>query len=990
MKKVKLFIFLVLSFCFSVLIATGEEAHAADMHRLYNPNSGEHFYTATTGEKNHLVKVGWRYEGIGWIAPSSGHAVYRLYNPNAGDHHYTMNANEKNHLVKVGWRYEGIGWYSDTKMTVPLYRAYNPNAKAGSHNYTVNYAEQKNLLRVGWRDEGIAWYGIKKTTPVTKYTVTVRHIGSDGKTLKSATTQVEKGKSYTAKAASFSGYTLKGSSSQTVTVNGNKTITFNYTKNTVAPTKYTVTVKYVDIAGKEIEKATTASVEKGKSYTATAKSIAGYTAKTPTSQKITVNGNQTVTFKYTKNATPGTKYIVTVKYVDKNGKNIRPASRQTVEEGKTFTAEAQEIPDYTVQGNGSQVIKSVNKDETIIFVYTSNSIVEYKITVKYVDEGGNSIKTATTHTIGYGEQFSMTAPTITGYTVKAADKTKDIASVSKNETVTFTYTKNKYTITAKYVDEGGNSIKSTTTHPIEYGKPFSMTAPAITGYTVKAADKTKNIASVSKNETVTFTYTKNKYTITAKYVDESGNSIKSTTTHPIEYGKPFSMTAPAITGYTVKTADKTKNIASVSKNETVTFTYTKNKYVITAKYVDESGNSIKSTTTHPIEYGKPFSMTAPAITGYTVKTADKTKNIASVSKNETVTFTYTKNAPEKYTITVKYVDESGKEIKTATTANVEKGQPYSITAPAITGYTVVTADKIKNIAAVSKNETLTIKYTKNTVKYNVKVIHKGNDGESLGIENFSVEAGTKYIANSKTFNGYKLSGNLTQNVVVTKDTEITFIYNNLAFDVILIDVIADGTFLKTVTKTVQPNEAFKVSNQILGLDPKEFDLALTFYYNYTGVGGVTRKYTINVSRFLVRYVPDSELPIMQKTIFNKVNELRASLGVAPLKEDTQLNAIAAMRSDETKSLFSHTRPNGTSFSTAIDEKGITYSHVGENLARTPSQESSGQKVGEAMFNQWKASKGHYDNMVNPSYQYLGIGLHVHGVTVYGTQLFIRK
>ena len=856
MKKVNLFIFLVLSLCFSVLIATGEEAHAADMYRLYNPNSGEHFYTATTGEKNHLVKVGWRYEGIGWIAPSSGHAVYRLYNPNAGDHHYTMNANEKNHLVKVGWRYEGIGWYSDTKMTVPLYRAYNPNAKAGSHNYTVNYAEQKNLLRVGWRDEGIAWYGIKKTTPVTKYTVTVRHIGSDGKTLKSATTQVEKGKSYTAKAASFSGYTLKGSSSQTVTVNGNKTITFNYTKNTVAPTKYTVTVKYVDIAGKEIEKATTTSVEKGKSYTATAKSIAGYTAKTPTSQKITVNGNQTVTFKYTKNATPGTKYIVTVKYVDKDGKNIRPASRQTVEEGKTFTAEAQEIPDYTVQGNGSQVIKSVNKDETIIFVYTSNSIVEYKITVKYVDEGGNSIKTATTHTIGYGEQFSMIAPTITGYTVKAADKTKDIASVSKNETVTFTYTKNKY--------------------------------------------------------------------------------------------------------------------------------------VITAKYVDESGNSIKSTTTHPIEYGKPFSMTAPAITGYTVKTAGKTKNIASVSKNETVTFTYTKNAPEKYTITVKYVDESGKEIKTATTANVEKGQPYSITAPAITGYTVVPADKIKNIAAVSKNETLTIKYTKNTVKYNVKVIHKGNDGESLGIENFSVEAGTKYIANSKTFNGYKLSGNLTQNVVVTKDIEITFIYNNLAFDVILIDVIADGTFLKTVTKTVQPNEAFKVSNQILGLDPKEFDLALTFYYNYTGVGGVTRKYTINVSRFLVRYVPDSELPIMQKTIFNKVNELRASLGVAPLKEDTQLNAIAAMRSDETKSLFSHTRPNGTSFSTAIDEKGITYSHVGENLARTPSQESSGQKVGEAMFNQWKASKGHYDNMVNPSYQYLGIGLHVHGVTVYGTQLFIRK
>lgn len=149
----------------SATLAVTDAAEAADMHRLYNPNSGEHFYTANTNEKNHLTKVGWKSEGIGWTAPSSGNAVYRLYNKNAGDHHYTMNANEKNHLVKVGWKYEGIGWYSDTKKAVPLYRAYNPNAKAGSHNYTVNYAEQKNLLKHGWRNEGIAWYGIKKTTP---------------------------------------------------------------------------------------------------------------------------------------------------------------------------------------------------------------------------------------------------------------------------------------------------------------------------------------------------------------------------------------------------------------------------------------------------------------------------------------------------------------------------------------------------------------------------------------------------------------------------------------------------------------------------------------------------------------------------------------------------------------------------------------------------------------------------------------------------------
>ena len=237
MKKKKFIYGLALTLWLSfTAFANADSAQAADMHRLYNKNSGEHFYTANNNEKNHLVKVGWKYEGLGWTTPASGAPVYRLYNANAGDHHYTLNANEKNNLVKVGWKYEGVGWYSDTKKAVPLYRAYNPNARAGSHNYTTNYAEQKNLLRVGWRNEGIAWYGVKKTTtptpkPVAKYTITVKHVGSDGKTLKSSTTNVEKGKKYTANSASFSGYTLKGNKSQTITVSKNQTITFNYTKN---------------------------------------------------------------------------------------------------------------------------------------------------------------------------------------------------------------------------------------------------------------------------------------------------------------------------------------------------------------------------------------------------------------------------------------------------------------------------------------------------------------------------------------------------------------------------------------------------------------------------------------------------------------------------------------------------------------------------------------------------------------------------------------
>ena len=144
------------------LLATpANAASGIQMQRLYNPNSGEHFYTASAAERDHLVSVGWRCEGVGWTAPStSATPVHRLYNANAGDHHYTASAAERDHLVSVGWKYEGVGWYSDDETGVPLYRQYNPNAVAGSHNYTADVAENDMLVSVGWRAEGIGWYGI--------------------------------------------------------------------------------------------------------------------------------------------------------------------------------------------------------------------------------------------------------------------------------------------------------------------------------------------------------------------------------------------------------------------------------------------------------------------------------------------------------------------------------------------------------------------------------------------------------------------------------------------------------------------------------------------------------------------------------------------------------------------------------------------------------------------------------------------------------------
>ena len=140
--------------------ATIENDGSNPMFRLYNPNSGEHFYTGSNTERDNLTAAGWRYEGIAWMAPlKDGSPIYRVYNPNSGDHHYTGSMDEVENLKAAGWQYEGVCWNSPA-TGVPVYRLYNPNADCGSHHYTTSADERDNLVSVGWQYEGIGWNGV--------------------------------------------------------------------------------------------------------------------------------------------------------------------------------------------------------------------------------------------------------------------------------------------------------------------------------------------------------------------------------------------------------------------------------------------------------------------------------------------------------------------------------------------------------------------------------------------------------------------------------------------------------------------------------------------------------------------------------------------------------------------------------------------------------------------------------------------------------------
>ncbi len=96
-------------------------------------------------------------------------------------------------------------------------------------------------------------------------------------------------------------------------------------------------------------------------------------------------------------------------------------------------------------------------------------------------------------------------------------------------------------------------------------------------------------------------------------------------------------------------------------------------------------------------------------------------------------------------------------------------------------------------------------------------------------------------------------------------------------------------------------------------------------------------------------------------ILEMVNEERAAVGSAPLEMDQTLLDAAMQRAAEISVYYSHTRPDGSPWSTAFPSF-----YSGENIA-------IGYTSSQAVMNGWMNSQGHRENILRSGYTHIGIG-----------------
>ncbi len=118
-------------------------------------------------------------------------------------------------------------------------------------------------------------------------------------------------------------------------------------------------------------------------------------------------------------------------------------------------------------------------------------------------------------------------------------------------------------------------------------------------------------------------------------------------------------------------------------------------------------------------------------------------------------------------------------------------------------------------------------------------------------------------------------------------------------------------------------------------------------------------------------------------VVDLVNAERKKAGLRELAISDGAASAAQVRANEITRSFSHTRPNGSSFGTALNEAGVSYTGCGENIAY-------GQNSPQAVMNQWMNSASHRANILNSQFTAIGVGHYRDNAgTDYWTQLFIR-
>ncbi|MFS9207775.1 mucin-binding protein [Streptococcus mitis] len=401
-----------------------------------------------------------------------------------------------------------------------------------------------------------------------------------------------------------------------------------------------------------------------------------------------------------------------VKYVDENGKELKPTETTKGKVGDEYTTEGKVIDGYVLVRVEGEAKGKIGKDgSTVTYVYkplgswVPNIPGQPTDPIKYPNDPTDPTKPG---------KDKPVFPYVPGYTPKDKDgnplkpvdpndptKGYEVPSIptDPSQDTVINYVANKAKLVVKYVDEKGKDLIPSETTEGKVGDEYTTTGKVIPGHLLVRVDGDAKGKIGTDGSTVTYVY---------KPIGSWIPNIPGQPTSPIKYpndpadptkpGQPTEV-LPYVPGFTpedkdgnplkpVDPTDPTKgyvvpNIPTDPSQDTV-INYVANKAKLVVKYVDEKGKDLIPSETTEGKVGDEYTTTGKVVPGHLLVRVEGEAKGKIGKDGSTVTYVYKPigswipNIPGQPTSPIKYPNDPADPTK--------PGQPTEVL-PYVPGFT---------------------------------------------------------------------------------------------------------------------------------------------------------------------------------------------------------------------------------------------------------------------------------------------------------------
>ncbi|WP_270287909.1 MucBP domain-containing protein [Enterococcus casseliflavus] len=288
------------------------------------------------------------------------------------------------------------------------------------------------------------------------------------------------------------------------------------------------------------------------------------------------------------------KYSYSIRGIDKNG-YIFPLYEndgfELTEEGIQFKNIPANVDYLSITSLVPNRLSTERAASTGTIQYLVNYQVPVKyvntaedVTVKYLDENGQTLAPNVTLSGYVGDPFTTEEKDISGYTLKEiqGDRIGTFSDVAQE--VVYVYERSDAApVTVRYEDKEGNELAAPTVMNGKVGLPYTSEAKAINGWYVSQTPINANGTYSETAQEVVYVYERSDAApVTVKYEDKEGNQLAEPTILSGKVGLSYESNAKEISGWRVsKTPKNAKGTFSDAVQEVI--------YVYSADKENEPG-----------------------------------------------------------------------------------------------------------------------------------------------------------------------------------------------------------------------------------------------------------------------------------------------------------------------------------------------------------------------------------------------------------------